>query len=77
MSLTYHHHSFYFKLYCGEVLIDKKATWPPFATRTTNKEMSAESFMTKMTLSISQSKVHVLRFEKPSFYFYIIHLSSP
>ena len=29
----------------------------PLSTRTTNKELSAERFMTKMTQSISQSKV--------------------
>ena len=41
----------------------------PLSTRTTNKELSAGSFMTKMMQSVGQSKFHVLRFEQPSFSF--------
>ena len=51
-TFIYRQHSFYFKPYFGEDL--KKATFP---TRTTNEELSTDSFMTKMKQSISQSKV--------------------
>ena len=45
----------------------------PLSTRKTNNELSAESFMTEMTQSISQSQFHVLRFEQPSFSFITCH----
>ena len=45
---------------------------PDLSTRTTNKGLNVESFMTKMMQSISQSKFHVLRFEQPSLSFKIV-----
>ena len=45
----------------------------PLATRTTNKELSAESFTTKMKQSYVDRSFMLLRFEQPSFSFITRH----
>ena len=43
--------------------------------RTTNKELSAESFMIKMMQSVGQSKVSCFKIWTTEFLFYNIHLN--
>ena len=74
-SFTTCHHHHYRVSVLNPILgrSSRKPPDPPLHAYDPINELSAESFMTKMTPSISQSKFHVLRFEPPSFSFTTCH----